>query len=85
MNNCNVPNKKILVTSNNKFSQEIAVLRKIVVQANTLPLVIAIFTVEILFILCAHSLGYILPLVKKKDTDLCFFLFFRRSLLSEAI
>ena len=41
MNKCNVPNKKILaVVSSNQFSQETAVLRKIVVQAKALPLVI---------------------------------------------
>ena len=55
MNKCNVLKKKILVTSNNKFSQETVVLRKIVVQAKTLPLVIALFTVAIFFILCARK------------------------------
>ena len=55
MKKCNVPKKKISVTSNNKFSQETIVLRKIVVQARTLPLVVAHFTVVILFILCARK------------------------------
>ena len=54
-NQLNVPKKKILLISNNNFSQEIEVLRIIVVQAKTLPLVIALFTVVILFILCAHK------------------------------
>ena len=47
--------KKILVTSNNKFSEETAVWSKIVVQAKTFPLAIALFTVIILFILCARK------------------------------
>ena len=34
---CNIPKKKVLVISNSKFSQETAVLRKIVVRAKTLP------------------------------------------------
>ena len=85
MNKCNVPKKKILVTSNNKFSQETAMLRKIVVQAKTLPLVIALFTVVILFILCARKswLYFAVGEKKKKDTDLLFLNFFRRSLPSE--
>ena len=49
MNKCNVPGNKILVISN-KFSQETVVLKKIVVQAKTFSLVIARFTVVILFI-----------------------------------
>ena len=42
MKECNVPKTKILVTSNNKFSQETAVWRKIDVQAKTFPLAIAL-------------------------------------------
>ena len=80
MNRCNIPKKKILVTSNKKFSQETAVLRKTVVQAKTLPLVIAVFTVVILLILCSRkSRLYFAVGEKKEDTDLRFFLFFRRS------
>ena len=56
MNKCNVPRKKILVVSNNKFSQEIVLLRKIVVQAKTLPLAIALFKVVIFFILSCRFL-----------------------------
>ena len=48
MNKCNVPKKRILVIINNKFSQDTAVLRKIVVQAKTWSLVIALFTFVIL-------------------------------------
>ena len=55
MNNCNVQKKKILAISSNKFSKKIAVLRKIVVQAKTLPLVIVLFKVVILFILCTRK------------------------------
>ena len=76
-NKCNVPNKKILVTSNNKFLQETAVLRRIVAQTKTLPLVTALFTVAILFILCAlKSRLYFAVGEKKEDTDLRFFLIF---------
>ena len=60
--------------SNNKFSKETAVLREIVVQAKALPfskLYFSLFCVRV-------SLGYILPLVKKEDTDLLFLSFFCR-------
>ena len=33
MNNCNVLKKKLLVISNNKFSQDTEVLRKVVVRS----------------------------------------------------
>ena len=49
------------------------------VQAKTLPLVIAFFTVVILFILCVRKSQLCLPLVKAEYTDLLFILFFRRS------
>ena len=77
MNKCNIPKKKIFVTSNKKFSQETAVLRKTVVQAKALSLVIALFTVVILLVLCARkSRLYFAVGQKKEDTDLRFFLFF---------
>ena len=65
MNKCNVPKKKILVISN-KFSQETTVLRKIVVQAKTLLQVIALFTVVILFILCARTSRLYFAVGKKR-------------------
>ena len=61
-----MPKQKIIVISHNKFSQESAVLRKIVVQTRTLLLAIPLFTVVILFVVCARKPGYILPLVKKR-------------------
>ena len=81
----NVPKKKILVTSNNKFSKETAVLRKIVVQAKTLPLVIALFTVITLFISCTRKSRQYFAVGEKKieDIDLRFFLFFHRSPASQ--
>ena len=53
MSKCNITKEKVLIISNNKCSQETAVLRKIVVQGKTMLLVIALFTFVILFILCA--------------------------------
>ena len=53
------------------------------VQAKTLSLVITIFTVVILLILCARKPWLCFVVGKKKDTDLLFLLFFRRSLPSE--
>ena len=35
MKKCNLPKKKILVITNNKFSQETVVLRKLVVRSKT--------------------------------------------------
>ena len=78
MNKCNVPKKKIIVVSKNIFLQETGVLRKIVVQAKTLLLVIALFTVAML------SRLYI-AIGKKEDVDLLFLLIFRRSPPSEVI
>ena len=52
-------------------------LRKIVVQPKALPLVIALFTVEILFILCTHkSRLYFAVGEERENTDLLFLLFF---------
>ena len=68
MNKCNVPKKNVLVISNNKSSQETAVLRKIIVQAEKLPLVIVLFTVVILFILRARKSRLYFTFGKKKKT-----------------
>ena len=68
MNKCNVPKKNVLVISNNKSSQETAVLRKIIVQAEKLPLVIVLFTVVILFILRACKSRLYFAFGKKKKT-----------------
>ena len=68
MNKCNVPKKNVLVISNNKSSQETAVLRKIIVQAEKLPLVIVLFTVVILFILRARKSRLYFAFGKKKKT-----------------
>ena len=76
MNKCTVSKKKILVTSNKKFSQETVVLRKIVVQAKTLPLVIVLFTVEILFILCARRSRLYFAAGEKNKTLICAFIYF---------
>ena len=76
MNKCNVPKKKILVTSNNIFSQEIAVLRKIVLETKTLPLVISLFTVIILFILCARKSRLYLAIGQKRGHLFAIFIFF---------
>ena len=59
-------------------------LRKIVLQAKTLPLVIALFKVVILFILRARKSQLYFAVGKKKEnTDLLIFLFFRRCPPSE--
>ena len=76
MNKCNVPKKKILVTSNKIFSQEIAVLRKTVLETKTLPLVIALFTVVILFILCACKSQLYVAVGKKTRHWFAIFIFF---------
>ena len=76
MKEYNVPKKKILVTSNNKFSEETAVWRKIVVQAKTFPLAIALFTVIILFILCARKSQLYFAVGKKKNILTCAFSYF---------
>ena len=55
MNKCNVPKKKILLIINEKSLHETAVLIKIIVQAQKFLLVIVLFTVVILFILCARK------------------------------
>ena len=68
MNKCNVPKKNVLVISNDKSSQETAVLRKIIVQAEKLPLVIVLFTVVILFILRARKSRLYFAFGKKKKT-----------------
>ena len=57
-------------------------LRKVVVQAKTLPLVTALFTVVILFILCVRKSWLCFVIGEKKKTRR-FFLFFRSSSPSE--
>ena len=76
MNNCNVQKKKILAISSNKFSQETAVLRKIVVQAKTLPLVIVLFKVVIPFILCTRKFRLYFAVGKKRRNWFAIFINF---------
>ena len=68
MNKCKVTKQKILITSNNKLSQETPVLSKIVVKAKTLRLVIALFTVVILFNFCARKYRLYFSVGDKKKT-----------------
>ena len=59
-------------------------VEKNVVQSKTLPLIITLFTVVILFILCAGKSRLYFPVGKEReDTNFLFLLFFRRSLPSE--
>ena len=52
-------------------------MRKIAVQTKTLPLVIALFTVVILFIMCARkSQLYFAVGKKKEDTDLTCYIYY---------
>ena len=80
--------KKNPVIIDNKFSPETEVLRKIVVEAKTLSLIIALFTVEILLVLCARNFRLYFAVGKKIRHRFAIFIIFSpvctlRSVLAE--
>ena len=86
MNKCVVKKNPVII--NNKFSQETAALRKIVVEAKTLSLIIALFTVAIVLILCARKFRLYFAVGKKRRHRFAIFIIFSpvctlRSVLAE--